>query len=177
MTGTSNWPFGLLVAYVLPGFIGLAGLAPLVPSVAGWLQPSSVGGLGAPVYAVLAATAVGMILSCFRWLTVDQIHHWMGLTRPAWDNSQLKDALGAFDYLVQNHYRYYEFCGNTLIAVICAYGVNRIIGRLPLANGVTDAAIVIVSIVLFLASRDALSKYYTRTAGLLGQIANNEKGD
>jgi hypothetical protein len=171
MPGTSNWPFGLLVAYVLPGFVGLTGLAPLVPSVAGWLQPTSAGGLGPPVYAVLAATAVGMILSCFRWLTVDQIHHWTGLTQPTWDNRQLPDALVAFDYLVQNHYRYYEFCGNILLALIWSYLLNRFARTVPFLGLGTDLGMLILCLVLFVASRDALAKYYTRTGRLVGEIA------
>src|SRR5205085_10095841 len=97
MTGTSNPQFGLMIAYVLPGFIGLAGLAPLFPAVARWLRPvGSQGdlGLGAPLYAVLAATAVGLVLSCFRWLLLDHVHRWSGVMRPTWDDSQLEQVLG-----------------------------------------------------------------------------------
>jgi hypothetical protein len=57
---TINRQFGLIVAYLLPGFIGLGGIALLVPPVARWLEPSiqpGTAGLGPPVYAVLAATA------------------------------------------------------------------------------------------------------------------------
>src|SRR5258707_5032241 len=99
MEGSSSSPtgkqFGLLVAYVLPGFVALAGLAPIVPGVAQWLRPaigtpsSADLGLGAPLYAVLAATAVGLTLSCFRWLLLDRVHHWTGVRRPAWDDRRL----------------------------------------------------------------------------------------
>jgi hypothetical protein len=34
MTQSSQWQFGLIVAYLLPGFIGFAGMAPLVPAIA-----------------------------------------------------------------------------------------------------------------------------------------------
>src|SRR3954454_19518632 len=97
----TNKQFGLMVAYLLPGFIGLAGLAPFFPAVAAWLQPldAAQAGVGPPVYAVLAATTIGMIVSCFRWLTVDQIHRLTGLTPPVWDDSRLEQRLAAFDYL------------------------------------------------------------------------------
>lgn len=94
--------FGLLVAYVLPGFIALVGIAPLFPIVGRWLQPVTQGdlGLGPPVYAVLGATAAGLILSCFRWLLLDNLHHLLGVQRPILDDRQLAERLGGFDYLV-----------------------------------------------------------------------------
>jgi hypothetical protein len=172
MSQTSNWQFGLIMAYVLPGFIALAGTAPLLPAVAAWLHPAVQGSLSLrpPVYAVLAATAVGLFLSCFRWLTIDQIHYWTGVRRASWDDRQLATALGGFDYLVQNHFRYYEFCGNTFLAVLWGYGLNRSIGTSPFLGVGTDLGVLIVSAVLFTASRDALMKYYNRTGRLLGEI-------
>ena len=173
MKGTSSRQFGLLIAYLLPGFIGLAGLASLFPAVAGWLRPVSQGdlGLAPPVYAVLGATAVGLVLSCFRWVFIDHLHQWTGVARPPWDDTKLERVLGGFDYLVQSHYRYYEFCGNTLLAVLLAYGLNRSLGSLPLLGAGTDLAVAVISLVLFAASRDALAKYYLRTGRLVGLAA------
>src|SRR4051794_10808003 len=96
----SNKQFGLMVAYVLPGFIVLAGLAPFSPTVSSWLQPlhQAEASLGAPLYAVLMATTIGMILSCFRWLIIDHIHFWTGLKSPVWDDSRLEERIDAFDY-------------------------------------------------------------------------------
>ena len=63
------------MAYVLPGFIGLVGLVPLVPGLATWLYPASQGfSLGPPVYVLLAAAGLGMVLACFRWITLEQLH-------------------------------------------------------------------------------------------------------
>ncbi len=101
MAETSSRQFGLIVAYVLPGFIGLAGVAPLFPAVGQWLQPIDRGdmGFGPPIYALMAATVVGLIVSCFRWLLLDQLHQWTGVRRPAWDDSRLETTLDGFDYL------------------------------------------------------------------------------
>jgi hypothetical protein len=173
MLGTSSRQFGLIIAYVLPGFIALGGLAPLLPTVAQWLRPVATGGydlgIGPPLYAVLGATALGLILSCFRWIVVDQLHAVTGLNRPAWDDGQLDRVLNGFDYLVQNHFRYYEFCGNTLLAVLLGYLVNRIAGSFAFFSMWTDAGIAVVIAVLFLASRSALSNYYVRTTRLIGR--------
>jgi hypothetical protein len=167
------------MAYILPGFIALVGTAPVLPMVAAWLRPVAQGdlSLGPPVYAVLAATAIGLFLSCFRWLSLDQIHYWTGVRRPTWDDRKLASSLAGFDYLVQNHFRYYEFCGNTLVGVLWAYGLNRWMGTLPFLGVGTDLGILVVSAVLFTASRDALAKYYSRTGRLLGQLAEEKVGD
>jgi len=172
----SNNQFGLIVAYLLPGFIGLAGIAPFVPLVAAWLKPGSYAeaSLGPPIYAVLAAATIGMIVSCFRWLVIDQIHHWTGVKAPVWDDSRLEDRLSAFSYLVENHYRYYQFLANTLVAVLFAYSIDRWITNSSALGAGTDLGVFILCVVLFAGSRDSLAKYYERTTRLIGRVA--EKG-
>lgn len=173
----SNGQFGLIVAYLLPGFIGLlAGIAPLVPAVAGWLTPVDQGdaGFGPPVYALLAATAVGMIVSCFRWLIVDHVLLWTGIKPPKWNFQGLDERLHAFNYLVENHYRYYQHYAGTFVAVLFAYLLNRLVGTSPLLGLGTDLATLILCAVLFLSSRDSLKKYYDRVSDLIGPIP--EKG-
>ncbi len=176
MNVSSN-QFGLIVAYLLPGFIGLAGIAPLVPAVANWLQPANQAqaSFGAPIYALLAATTVGMIANCMRWLVIDHILRWLGVIPPVWDDSRLDKRLVAFNYLVENHYRYYQFVANSLVVVVGAYWVNRWMGTSPLLGFGTDLGFLILGVTLFAASRDALLKYYARTGRLLGHAA--EKGN
>jgi hypothetical protein len=173
MNTTSN-QFGLVVAYLLPGFIGLAGIAPFAPVIAAWLQPGtySEASLGPPVYAILAALTIGMVVSCFRWLLIDHIHHWMGVPPPAWDDNHLEDRIVAFNYVVENHYRYYQFFANTLIAVLFAYSVNRWTGTSPLLGIGTDIGMFILCAALFAGSRDSLTKYYARTSRLIGETMN-----
>src|SRR5579884_4018361 len=113
--------FGLLIAYILPGFVALTGVALLVPTVAGWLRTDQSISLGPPLYTLLAATAAGMTVSCFRWLLIDRIHLLTGITAPVFNARALEERPGAFSYLVENHYRFYQFYGNTLIAVVWTY--------------------------------------------------------
>jgi hypothetical protein len=169
--------FGLLVAYLVPGFVGLAGLALLVPTVARWLQPPLQAdlGIGPPVYAVLAAMTVGMIISCVRWLLVDHAHHLTGLVPPLVDADQLEARLHVFNYFVEYHYRYYQFYANTLIAVVWTYALNRWRGTSPLLGVGTDLGIFILCLVLFAGSRDALAKYYSRTERLVGRLSQEER--
>lgn len=62
--------FGLLIAYVIPGFITLWGLRPLSPTIDGWLTSSAEfpGGMEAIVFVGLASIAAGMAANAARWL-------------------------------------------------------------------------------------------------------------
>jgi hypothetical protein len=168
--------FGLIIAYLLPGFIGLAGFAPLVPAVAIWLQPVGQGeaGFGPPMYAVMGAGTLGMVLSCYRWVIIDTIHRRTGIVAPQWDDARLDERLEAFDYLVESHYRYYQFYANTIIAVLWAYPVHRFMKTSPLLGMGTDLGVLILCAVLFAGSRDALAKYYIRTSRLVGLVAEKD---
>jgi hypothetical protein len=179
-SGDNNKQFGVLIAYVLPGFFVLVGLTPLFPAVGRLLEPVPSGdlGLGPPLYAVLGATALGLVLSCLRWVLIDTIHHRTGVRRPVWNDGQLDQVLGGFDYVVQNHFRYYEFSANSMLALVLVYGLNRFAGTLSFSGPGTDLGMLTLAAVLFAASRDALAKYYTRTARLVGQVAEKAaRGD
>jgi hypothetical protein len=173
MPNITSRQFGLIVAFMIPGFVGLAGLAPLVPFVGEWLEPVNSGafGIGPTIYALMAATAVGMILSCLRWLVVDHVLEWSGVRAPTIDFQQLGNHLEAFDYLSDNHYRYYQFYANTLVAILVAYPIDRLLRRSSLLGTPTDIGIFFLSVVLLLGSRDALSKYRSRASQLVGQTA------
>jgi hypothetical protein len=176
MPDISSRQFGLIVAFLIPGFIGLAGVAPLMPIVGEWLRPAKLGdfGIGPTVYAIMAATGVGMIVSCMRWLVVDHALQWMGVRPSGWDFERLGSRLEAWDYLNANFYRYYQFYANTLVAVSWAYPINRFFQTSPFLGLGTDFGVVFLCVVLFLGSRDALSKYYARSGQLLGIVAEKE---
>jgi hypothetical protein len=70
--------------------------------------------------------------------------------------------------MVEFHYRYYQFFANMLIAILLSYPLTRISGAVAAVIGpLADVGFVVVSIVLFLASRDALQKYYRRAGQVL----------
>lgn len=179
MPDTSNRQFTLIIAYILPGFLSLAGVVPLLPAVGAWLRPVPQGdfGVGPTVYALLSAAAAGMVISCVRWLVIDHIHNWTGVNRSRRDDSRLAEVLNGYDYLIQIHWRYYEFAGNALIALLFAYILNRSLHTLPTLGHGTDLGVVILSLVLFAASRDALAKFYRKTGLLLGHVAEKDVGD
>jgi hypothetical protein len=166
----SPFNFGLLVAYLVPGFVILWGLGYHSVTVRAWLavMPQNAPTVGDLFYATIASVACGMIANVFRWAIIDTIHHRTGIRMPNWDFSLLKDRLAAYEFLVELHFRYHQFFGNVLIALVFTY----IAYRSPFTDwmkhwGPMDLGFVVVCVVLFLGSRNALANYYRRAGELL----------
>ncbi len=177
MRDVSPFNFGLIVAYLVPGFVILWGLGFHFATVAAWLAvpPATAPAVGDLFYATIASVACGMIANVFRWAIFDTIHHRTGVRPPRWDFSLLdQERLGGYELLVELHYRYYQFFGNMLIALVFTYVAYRFAhsGSAD-QRGAVDAGFIVVCVVLFLGSRDALRKYYRRAGELL---TPNERG-
>jgi hypothetical protein len=164
----SPFNFGLIVAYIVPGFVVLWGLSYHSETVRQWLtvtadQAPTVGDL---LYATLASVAAGVIVSAVRWAVIDTLHHHTGIPPPRWNFAMLPERLEAFRMLVEDHYRYFQFYSNSLVALAFLYVARRtVVGALANQWGV-DAGFITVGIVLFIGSRDALRRYYRRAEQL-----------
>jgi hypothetical protein len=163
---TSVNNFGLLIAYVLPGFTALQGLPYLSDSaaaaselVARAVEPTLAGFL----YGTVDAITVGLTVSAVRWLVLDTLHHRTGLRPTSWDFALLEKNVAAFELLVHIHYRYYKFYANMVIALIWAYIFRGY------ALGWRGLVYLVLVVLFFLASRDALRKYYERAGRLLSK--------
>ena len=126
------------------------------------------------MFFLLAATACGMILSAIRWAILDTLHVLTGLKSPALDFSKLEGKSSSFMLVVENNYRYYLFYGNSLIAMLGLFMVAWL-EEVPL---VTRWLIMLLCLmaVLFLASRDSLKRFYSRTAQIIGSPNTSPKG-
>ena len=92
--------FGLAIAYLIPGFIGLAGVAAVSDVIRTWLGGDGGPTVGGFLYVSLGSIAAGMTVSAMRWAVIDTIHHFTGLRRPKWDDSKLNERLRAVEHLV-----------------------------------------------------------------------------
>lgn len=163
--------FGLLIAYLIPGFLVVSTFSKYSQTTRIWMGADlatapTVGGF---LYITLASIAAGLAVSTVRWLILDFVHHHTGIPRPAWDFSNLQPNLAAFEAAVENHFRYYQFYGNVLIALCLSVATGTASAFLDglhpaLATGLTAC----VLLLFFVASRDALQKYYARTGHILG---------
>ncbi|MBL8827245.1 MAG: hypothetical protein JNM18_09685 [Planctomycetaceae bacterium] len=170
MTELSGKNFGLLIAYVLPGFVLLYGLQPVSSAINGWLSvsPTIPASIESLFFVTVASTAAGMTVSAVRWLLIDSLHHVTGLRRPVWDDAKLQQNIDAFDAIVEAHYRYYQFYANTLIALPILFAVALATKQAWARTPLPLAAFGVIEITFLAMSRDTLRKYYRRTSRLLG---------
>lgn len=162
--------FGLFIAYVLPGFVAIFGVARYYGSPALWLKiaPDGEPTIAGVVSLTVAATAVGLTLSTVRWFVIDRIHHATGLRPTAWDFAKLGARETAFSRLVNLHYCYYQFYANALVAgivILFARHASRDVAWMSVDRW--DGFIVAIVALFFVASRDALRRYYVRVGQLL----------
>lgn len=160
--------FGLLIAYVLPGFVCLVGASRFSQTIAGWMSisPSSDPTVGGFLYVVVGSLCAGLVANAVRWALIDSLHHRTGVTPPRVDFSRLQDNLEAFQLAVEHNYRYYQFHGSMALAAAFYSAADQFSrGRWSLA---TLAAFVFLEAVLLATSRDNLKRYYERIRQVLG---------
>lgn len=161
--------FGLVIAYVIPGFVALWGAGSVSPIVRSWLQPmpNLPASLESVFFVTLASVAAGMTASAIRFATIDQIHHWTGLRRPVWDDRRLQRNLQAFDAVVEDHYRFYQFHANSAVSlafVFLTWWFTTTLHPVFLTLGFIG-----IEAILLATSRDNLAKYYVRASQVLGR--------
>ena len=179
-----GYDFGVVIAFLLPGFVFLWALLLSFPGLASWLVSPSAGSpeavpelpsVGGFLYSALTSLALGLILSALRWWIIDSLLSRMGIKDPDFDFSHLKkpEAASAFRELIENHYRYYQYYANTLMAILAGCLLYRASGHF-VPWGVY-ATVVFTAVVLFLGARDALKKYYERTKQVLPVKSKEER--
>ena len=159
--------FGLLIAFILPGFVSLAGASRFSPTIANWMTvaPQADPSVGGFLYVALGSLAAGMIASAFRWLLIDSLHHRRGLHPPNLNFSRLQENLAAFELAVEHNYRHYQFYANMIPATLFYAAADQIqTGRWSLLSLVWW---LVLEAVLWFTSRDCLQRYYQRTSQLL----------
>jgi len=165
-TATKN--FGVLIAYVLPGFAALWSLQPYSATLRLWLSasPTLPAGLESVVFACAAAVGGGMVLSAVRWLIIDTTMSLLGVRRPQWDDSRFGARREAFEALVDAHFRYYQFYAHTAL-VLPLFAINALVARGKPAAVWIVAMFIASELILLLAAHDSLTRYFVRTSRLL----------
>jgi len=160
MSPLSSENFGLIIAYILPGFVALWGVSYFSPTVESWIVASQEGAptIAGFMYVTLASLGMGLTVSGIRWAVIDSIHHLTGLTRPAWKFVNLDDKLQGFLTLNEAHYRFYQHYANTFVAVAFTYSAWLVSdGKGLRSAGWANLHFAILEIVLFANSRDTLA--------------------
>jgi hypothetical protein len=158
----------LVIAYLVPGAVALWGSGYLFAPIRAWFGASAAGSptIGGFLYVSLGSIGAGLLVSAIRWAIVDKIYHATGIKEPNWNFSRLPSRLQAFEGLVENHYRYYQFYSNLLVALIFLFAVG--VPSFGWKAGLSmSLGFLGLAVILVLASRDALRKYYSRAAMVL----------
>lgn len=172
MKEVTHETFGLVIAYLLPGFFALWGVSFVSETVRAWLSvsPATAPTVGGFLFGTLGSLAAGMMASTVRWAVIDAIHHRTGIPQPEWDFRRLQRHFEAFEGLVTNHYRYYQALANSIVASVFSFVVFVIASdSWPEGAGVAVVILAAVEVLLWTGSRDALRKYYERTSLLLSE--------
>lgn len=161
--------FGLLIAYVVPGFVCLAGASCFSPTIATWMSvaPSGAPTVGGFLYVAIGSLGAGLVVNAVRWALVDSLHHQTGLVRPQLDFARLQSNLEAFQLAVEHNYRYYQFYASMVLATVF-YSVADQAAR-DLWSRWQLAGCIALDAVLLVTSRDCLRRYYERTGQILAR--------
>ena len=172
MKDVSSGNFGLLIGFVLPGFIVLWGVSYFSLTVQLWLSGAgTTPTIAGFMFGTLASVAAGVTASTVRWLVIDTIHHWTGIQQPPWNFSRLGRNVAAYNVLNDIHYKFYLFHANSFVALIFVYVARRAhLGLFEASIGWFDLGFAFLLLILYVGSRDMLRKYHTRVGQLLGTL-------
>jgi hypothetical protein len=165
MKDVSDKNFGVIIAFLLPGFLLLWGLTYSHDELGKWLKDMSSKDaplIGSFLFATIASLALGLLVSAFRSAIVDPLLYKTGLKRPRINSSKFKnkDTLAAFSAAIENHYRYYQYYANCFVAIAAAFGYYLVEKEPPAAQ--IWVLVVVTLIVLGRAAREELRSFNER---------------
>lgn len=174
MKSNLDMNFGLIIAFLLPGFILIYGLSFTYPDLKTALLYTAEdrASVAAFLLTTLASLASGLVVSALRWMILDSLFLLCGVTKTQLEFSKLSDAniYQAFIGIVENHYRYYQYYSNAFISILVAAFLYVIASNTKsLSHGIWIALIIIL-FSLFLGALDSLTKYHKRASKILGVI-------
>ena len=167
--------FGILIAFFLPGFVSLYALSNMSSRVAEVFKAVLLKdqALGASFLILVASLVAGIVTSSFRELTLDWLHNKTGASIRQLNYSTLAAGkqLEVFREAINNTYRYYQFYGNTLIALMFLGVLRYVFAGFSVCQELVLFVVNIIAVLaLFIRSRQARQS----TDSILGQILDGE---
>jgi hypothetical protein len=163
--------FGVLIAFLLPGFICLYGLSLSYPDLQLFIDGTNQTTSSADFfYTTLASLSLGLVISAVRWWVLDKMV--FGLfsamkwpDKVDWDKLNDEKTLASFQFVVQNHYHYYQYYSNTFVALFFSAAAYQL--RIGGLNWYYWLLIGFALAVLLMGSYDTLRNYYKRGKKIL----------
>ena len=166
--------FGLVIAYLIPGFSATYALAPHVKAIDALLGGSErVPSANAVVPLILMAVAVGIIINAISEVAIRPLIHRSGVKQPKVDTEKLtSEGRRRYDRMIENHFRYHQFFSNMLVSVLLLGPVWLL---WPLHNNILrNASLPMVVVALFLTARKALFHFYTGRSTLSDEDSESQ---
>lgn len=165
--------FGLLIAYLLPGTISVYALRYFSRDTAALFDAvlDKDKNLGASFLILVTALVLGLIVSAFRDLALDRLHYKTGVEFVQFNYGKFldEDRRAALEELIANKYRFYQFYGNTMVALLFL-----LIARMVKENICNYPTLFILNllavVILFIASREALTDMFDTYKGIAAEI-------
>ena len=167
MKDVTSTSFGYVIAFLLPGLVGLYGLGYWSETIHGLLQPafSATATVGPSLILLLGALAIGLCISALRCFLFEKAccrEHCFSADMFA--KLCQGDRLTSFRAVVDEHYRYHQFYGGCFVALIVLY-----VGWIWRSYSVLNPEFVLLTIgfvclevLLFITAVDAFKKYIDR---------------
>ena len=180
--------FGLVIAFLVPGMIGLYAGSLHVPMLQDWFAvagraQTTVGGF---LFIIIASSGAGVFLSGVRWYFLeDWIKRAVGVSaQHDIANRRENQTELVYQHMRQQHYDFYLFYSNTLVALVVLW-VSWVFSQLPVLTAWTfswaTARPIVVTLlgaaagwVLYESAKDAYRRYQEKRAAVL-KLARKER--
>ena len=171
--------FGLVIAFLVPGMIGLYAASLHVPIFQSWFEAAAgarttVGGF---LFIVIASSGTGVFLSGVRWYVLEWlIKRGVSTKHDTSKRGETQTEL-VYQNMRQQHYDFYLFYSNTLVALVVLWA-SWLPSQLPILTAwpfswATAKPIVVTMLgvaagwVLYASAKDAYKRYQKKRTAVL----------
>ncbi len=179
LTSTS---WGYLIAFLLPGVLGIYALSFWFPELGVMLQPikKADATVGPSVVLLLIAVGVGLCLSAARYFVLQKRLYKKKSLSDAFNKTLTPEKLAVLRAYAEEHYRYHQFYGGCFIAVLILY-TGWLHGQWPFKGAIPHALLVTAGFILLeclleRSSYDAFEQYIDKCNAQAPSSAGIGKG-
>jgi hypothetical protein len=170
---TLSKSFGLSIAFLIPGAIGLYATSFYAPTVATWFGADASITVGGFLFVLLGSAGMGVFVSGLRWLVLEELIGWVKPAPRNLDLARRKDERceAAYQDLLFRHYQFYQFYANTPFALFFMYLAWFMSGRADVTNARAFWIFVLMALadlVLLWSAKHAIGRYADKLVELLG---------
>ena len=171
--------FGLIIAFLIPGMVGLYAVSFYVPVIREWFgiavaQSTTIGGF---LFVIVASLGMGVFISGVRWLVLERM--FWNRTPPTLNavGRRATQTELVYQNLVWQFYDFYLFYANMLFAIVLLYLAWVFVEWWP--EGVklvaTTALLIPTCFVLYKSARNSLNRFDQRRESVLTMVRSEQE--